>query len=139
MSFHHIANRTKKLPPLRVGIGGPVGALVTEDQFGDRFIGAAVVEHDHAGEIEYRNAMLAQLGQLALDPHPQCLTGRTSDQVRVQTRYRTPHHGGHIDRERHDIARPRCHLRTPSLLLAGGADSDSMRAGRIMPICEPGK
>ena len=26
MSFHHIANRTKKLPPLRVGIGGPVGS-----------------------------------------------------------------------------------------------------------------
>ena len=26
MSLHHIANRTKKLPPLRVGIGGPVGS-----------------------------------------------------------------------------------------------------------------
>jgi urease accessory protein len=26
MSFHHIAGRTKKLPPLRVGIGGPVGS-----------------------------------------------------------------------------------------------------------------
>ena len=26
MSFHHIANRTKKLPPLRIGIGGPVGS-----------------------------------------------------------------------------------------------------------------
>ena len=26
MSFHHIVNRTKKLPPLRVGIGGPVGS-----------------------------------------------------------------------------------------------------------------
>ena len=26
MSFHHIANRSKKLPPLRVGIGGPVGS-----------------------------------------------------------------------------------------------------------------
>jgi urease accessory protein len=26
MTFHHIANRTKKLPPLRVGIGGPVGS-----------------------------------------------------------------------------------------------------------------
>ena len=26
MSMHHIANRTKKLPPLRVGIGGPVGS-----------------------------------------------------------------------------------------------------------------
>jgi len=25
-SLHHIANRTKKLPPLRVGIGGPVGS-----------------------------------------------------------------------------------------------------------------
>ena len=25
-TFHHIANRTKKLPPLRVGIGGPVGS-----------------------------------------------------------------------------------------------------------------
>ena len=25
-NFHHIANRTKKLPPLRVGIGGPVGS-----------------------------------------------------------------------------------------------------------------
>ena len=24
--MHHIANRTKKLPPLRVGIGGPVGS-----------------------------------------------------------------------------------------------------------------
>ena len=24
--LHHIANRTKKLPPLRVGIGGPVGS-----------------------------------------------------------------------------------------------------------------
>ena len=23
MTLHHIANRTKKLPPLRVGIGGP--------------------------------------------------------------------------------------------------------------------
>jgi len=26
MSMHHIPNRTKKLPPLRVGIGGPVGS-----------------------------------------------------------------------------------------------------------------
>src|SRR5688500_11327711 len=26
MSIHHIANRTRKLPPLRVGIGGPVGS-----------------------------------------------------------------------------------------------------------------
>lgn len=26
MSLHHIKNRTKKLPPLRVGIGGPVGS-----------------------------------------------------------------------------------------------------------------
>ena len=26
MRLHHIANRTKKLPPLRVGIGGPVGS-----------------------------------------------------------------------------------------------------------------
>ena len=26
MTFHHIANRTRKLPPLRVGIGGPVGS-----------------------------------------------------------------------------------------------------------------
>ena len=26
MSLHHIANRTKKLPPFRVGIGGPVGS-----------------------------------------------------------------------------------------------------------------
>ena len=26
MSLHQIANRTKKLPPLRVGIGGPVGS-----------------------------------------------------------------------------------------------------------------
>jgi urease accessory protein len=26
MTMHHIANRTKKLPPLRVGIGGPVGS-----------------------------------------------------------------------------------------------------------------
>ena len=26
MSLHHIPNRTKKLPPLRVGIGGPVGS-----------------------------------------------------------------------------------------------------------------
>ncbi|MBA3774210.1 MAG: urease accessory protein UreG [Ramlibacter sp.] len=26
MNFHHIAGRTKKLPPLRVGIGGPVGS-----------------------------------------------------------------------------------------------------------------
>ena len=26
MKIHHIANRTKKLPPLRVGIGGPVGS-----------------------------------------------------------------------------------------------------------------
>ena len=26
MSMHHITNRTKKLPPLRVGIGGPVGS-----------------------------------------------------------------------------------------------------------------
>jgi urease accessory protein len=26
MSLHHIAHRTKKLPPLRVGIGGPVGS-----------------------------------------------------------------------------------------------------------------
>jgi urease accessory protein len=26
MSLHHITNRTKKLPPLRVGIGGPVGS-----------------------------------------------------------------------------------------------------------------
>jgi urease accessory protein len=25
-SLHHIANRSKKLPPLRVGIGGPVGS-----------------------------------------------------------------------------------------------------------------
>jgi urease accessory protein len=25
-TLHHIANRTKKLPPLRVGIGGPVGS-----------------------------------------------------------------------------------------------------------------
>ncbi len=25
-SMHHIANRSKKLPPLRVGIGGPVGS-----------------------------------------------------------------------------------------------------------------
>ncbi len=25
-ALHHIANRTKKLPPLRVGIGGPVGS-----------------------------------------------------------------------------------------------------------------
>ena len=25
-NLHHIANRTKKLPPLRVGIGGPVGS-----------------------------------------------------------------------------------------------------------------
>ena len=24
--LHHIANRTRKLPPLRVGIGGPVGS-----------------------------------------------------------------------------------------------------------------
>ena len=24
--LHHIANRTKNLPPLRVGIGGPVGS-----------------------------------------------------------------------------------------------------------------
>ena len=24
--LHHIANRTKTLPPLRVGIGGPVGS-----------------------------------------------------------------------------------------------------------------
>jgi urease accessory protein len=26
MTMHHIAGRTKKLPPLRVGIGGPVGS-----------------------------------------------------------------------------------------------------------------
>ena len=26
MALHHIPNRTKKLPPLRVGIGGPVGS-----------------------------------------------------------------------------------------------------------------
>ena len=26
MSMHHITNRTKKLPPLRVGVGGPVGS-----------------------------------------------------------------------------------------------------------------
>ena len=26
MTLHHIANRIKKLPPLRVGIGGPVGS-----------------------------------------------------------------------------------------------------------------
>lgn len=26
MTMHHVANRTKKLPPLRVGIGGPVGS-----------------------------------------------------------------------------------------------------------------
>ena len=26
MTLHHIAHRTKKLPPLRVGIGGPVGS-----------------------------------------------------------------------------------------------------------------
>ena len=26
MTMHHIANRNKKLPPLRVGIGGPVGS-----------------------------------------------------------------------------------------------------------------
>ena len=26
MSLHHIPHRTKKLPPLRVGIGGPVGS-----------------------------------------------------------------------------------------------------------------
>jgi urease accessory protein len=26
MTLHHIPNRTKKLPPLRVGIGGPVGS-----------------------------------------------------------------------------------------------------------------
>ena len=25
-ALHHIARRTKKLPPLRVGIGGPVGS-----------------------------------------------------------------------------------------------------------------
>ena len=25
-ALHHIQNRTKKLPPLRVGIGGPVGS-----------------------------------------------------------------------------------------------------------------
>ena len=25
-ALHHIANRTKKLPPLRVGVGGPVGS-----------------------------------------------------------------------------------------------------------------
>ena len=25
-ALHHIANRTRKLPPLRVGIGGPVGS-----------------------------------------------------------------------------------------------------------------
>lgn len=25
-ALHHIKNRTKKLPPLRVGIGGPVGS-----------------------------------------------------------------------------------------------------------------
>ena len=25
-ALHHIPNRTKKLPPLRVGIGGPVGS-----------------------------------------------------------------------------------------------------------------
>jgi len=25
-ALHHIANRTKTLPPLRVGIGGPVGS-----------------------------------------------------------------------------------------------------------------
>ena len=25
-TLHHIANRTKTLPPLRVGIGGPVGS-----------------------------------------------------------------------------------------------------------------
>ena len=25
-TLHHIANRTKQLPPLRVGIGGPVGS-----------------------------------------------------------------------------------------------------------------
>ena len=24
--LHHIAHRTKKLPPLRVGVGGPVGS-----------------------------------------------------------------------------------------------------------------
>ena len=24
--LHHVPNRTKKLPPLRVGIGGPVGS-----------------------------------------------------------------------------------------------------------------
>ena len=24
--LHHIAHRTKKLPPLRIGIGGPVGS-----------------------------------------------------------------------------------------------------------------
>ena len=25
-ALHHIANRTRKLPPLRVGVGGPVGS-----------------------------------------------------------------------------------------------------------------
>ncbi|HEY9023161.1 MAG TPA: urease accessory protein UreG, partial [Burkholderiaceae bacterium] len=24
--LHHIANRSKRLPPLRVGVGGPVGS-----------------------------------------------------------------------------------------------------------------
>jgi urease accessory protein len=26
MTLHHIPRRTKKLPPLRVGVGGPVGS-----------------------------------------------------------------------------------------------------------------
>ena len=26
MALHHIPNRTKQLPPLRIGIGGPVGS-----------------------------------------------------------------------------------------------------------------
>ena len=25
-ALHHVPNRTRKLPPLRVGVGGPVGS-----------------------------------------------------------------------------------------------------------------
>ena len=68
MSLHHIPNRTKKLPPLRVGIGGPVGSGKTTlvekliPALKLRGLRVSVVKHahhefdiDHAGKDTHRH------------------------------------------------------------------------------------
>src|SRR5690606_4493422 len=67
-----------------IRIGGTIVAHVPEHELRDGFVGARVIEDYDLPEIEYGEAAVAELDDLALDAEPQCATGRTCHQVRVQ-------------------------------------------------------